>query len=121
MDFSSPAISLLIIWFGVHAYRRREKAHRAEMERLRHGEIPSAAGPKPRPWRLLTTGSICALMSGFAGMLFFTGGHAHDGADWPLNVMGGMITLPLLILILIFVRDVRHFTRQQESEKASKR
>jgi hypothetical protein len=121
MDFSSPAISLLIVLYGVYEYRRRENMHSATMEHLRRGEIPSAAGPKPRSWSLLTTGSICALLVVFAGILFYTGVHSRNSSDWPLEVMGGMMTVPALILVLIFVRDLRHSAGPQESEKEPER
>ena len=121
MDYCSPAISLLIMGFGACEYRRREKMHRAAMEHFRRGENPIAAGSQPRARSLVTTGSVCALLAGFAGILFFTGLDSHNGSEWPLEVMGGMITLPLLILILIFVRDVQHLTSPHDSEKESER
>jgi hypothetical protein len=121
MDYSSPAISLLIVWYGVYEYRRRERVHSAAMEHLRCGEIPATDVSKPRPWSLLATGSVCALLAGFAGLLFFTGVDSRNRSDWPLELMGGMMTVPLLILLLIFARDVRQHTRPHSSEKEPER
>ena len=109
MDYSSPAISLLIVLYGVHEYRRRENAHSAAMEHLRRGEVPEAAGSQPRSWGPLLTCAMCALLAGFAGILFYSGGHSRSSSAVPLEIMGGMITVPLLILVLIIVRDRRRY------------
>ena len=121
MDYCSPAISLLIVWYGVYEYRRRERVHGAAMEHLRCGEIPATDVSTPRPWSLFATGSVCAVLAGFAGLLFITGIDSHNRSDWPLELMGGMMTVPLLILLLIFARDVRRYTSPHKSEKESGR
>jgi high-affinity Fe2+/Pb2+ permease len=121
MDYSSPVISLLIVWYGVYEYRRREKAHSAAMENLRHGLIPAAAGSKPPSWSLLTTGSVCSLLAVFAGTLFYTGVHLRNNYGRPLEIMGCLITLPLVILLMIFVRDLRRYAAAQHGQKEYER
>ena len=113
----SVVISLLIICYGVYEYRRREKAHRAIMEHLTRGEVLPAPETKPRSWRLLTTGSVCALLAGFSGVLFYTGLHSHSGSARPLTVMACMIAVPLVILVMIFVRDLRQYLASQHDGK----
>jgi len=119
MDFDSIVISLLIVCYGLYEYRRREKAHSAALERLRRGEVRPAAGPRYRPWRLLTTGSVCLLLAGFSAGLFYTGAHSRSNAARPLEIMGFMITVPLVILVMIFVRDLRAYTASQHDRKES--
>lgn len=117
MDFTSVFISLFIVWYGVSEYRRREKAHRVAMEHLRGGELLPAAVSKPRPWSLMTTGSVCALLAGFAGMLFYAGMHLRNHSARPLEIMGCMITIPLLVLVAIFARDLRRYVAEEHGEK----
>jgi hypothetical protein len=117
MDFTSILISLFIVWYGVSEYRRREKAHSMAMEHLRGGELLPAALSKPRPWSLVTTGSVCALLAGFAGMLLYTGMHLRNHYAGPLEIMGCMITIPLLILAAIFARDLRRYVAEEHGEK----
>jgi high-affinity Fe2+/Pb2+ permease len=121
MDYSSVVISLLVVSYGVYEYRRREKSHRATMELLTRGEVLPAAGSQPRSWNLLTTGSICALLAGFAGSLFYTGVHLRNNYARPLEIMGCLITLPLVILLMIFVRDLRRYAAAQRVEKEEER
>jgi hypothetical protein len=121
MDFSSPAISVLIIWFGVYEYRRRETLHGEVMEHLRRGEILPGDGSKTSLWRVITTGSTCAVFAGFAGMLFYAGMHSPNNSAMPLEIMGGMITAPVVILVLIFVRDRRQFAGTRKGKKESGR
>ena len=102
MDFTSVLISLFIVWYGVSEYRRREKAHRVAI---------------PRPWSLMTTGSVCALLAGFAGMLFYAGMHLRNHSARPLEIMGCMITIPLLVLVAIFARDLRRYVAEEHGEK----
>ncbi len=106
MDFSSIVISLLIAAYGYVEYNDREKAHRLLIERLTSGSPPSAEGPPPA-WKLVTTGSVCILLTGFAAVLIYTGIRSHNTSGQMLEIMGLMMTLPLFILVLIFVRDVR--------------
>jgi high-affinity Fe2+/Pb2+ permease len=117
MDISSVIISLLIVWYGVYEYRRREKAHSVAMEHLRRGEILPAACSKPHSWSLLTTGSVCTLLAGFAGMLFYTGMHLRNHYARPLEIMGCMISIPLLVLAAIFVRDLRRYVAEEHGGK----
>lgn len=121
MDLSSPVISLLIVCYGVYEYQRREKSHRIAMEHLRLGEVLHPAGAGPRSWNLVTTGSVCALLAGFAGILFYTGMHSHNSSARPLEIMGVMITMPLVILLLIFVRDLRRHAGSPHSERESRK
>jgi high-affinity Fe2+/Pb2+ permease len=121
MDFSSVTISALILLYGVYEYRRREKAHSAAMEHLRRGEAYSGVESAPPAWNLITTGSVCVLLAGFAAMLFYTGLHSHNNSAGPLEIMGGMMTVPLVILVLIFVRDLRRHAGSQLREKETGR
>jgi high-affinity Fe2+/Pb2+ permease len=117
MDYTSPAISLLILWYGVYEYRRREKAHRAAVKHLGSGETLRTTGSGPRLWNLVATGSVCVLLAGFTGVLFYTGVHSRDNSSGTLRIMGGIITVPLLFLVLIFVRDVRRHAAALRQEK----
>ena len=121
MDFSSPAISVLIVLYGAYEYRRRENLHGELMDYLRRGEIPPGGGSKTSLWRVITTASTCALFAGFAGMLFYAGMHSPDSSGIPLEIMGGMITAPVVILVLIFVRDRRQFAGTRKGKKESGR
>ena len=121
MDFDSIVISLLIVCYGVYEYQRREKAHSVAMERLRRGEVLPTAGSGPRSWRLLTTGSVCLLLAGFAAALLYTGMHSHNSSARPLEIMAFMISVPLMILIMIFVRDLRtHIVSKHDGKEAGR-
>jgi hypothetical protein len=121
MDLSSPVISLLIVCYGAYEYQRREKAQREAMELLRRGEVPSPAGSKPRPWRLLTTGSVCVLLAGFVSLLFYAGAAWRRNSARPLEIMASLIAVPLAILVMIFVRDLRRYIMSQHNGKESGR
>jgi hypothetical protein len=121
MDFTSVLICLFIVWYGISEYRRREKAHSVAMEHLRRGELLHEAGSTPRPWSLVTTGSVCTLLASFAGMLFYTGMHLRSRDAGPLEIMGCLITIPLLVLLAIFVRDLRRYVAAKHGEKENER
>jgi len=109
MDLSSPAISLLIILYGVFEYRRREKAHGAMVEKIRSGASIAPPVPRSALWKLITTGSVSLLLALFAGGLLDAAMHSGGSSGAPLEIMAAMISVPLLLLVLIFVRDIRRY------------
>jgi hypothetical protein len=121
VDYSSTLISLLIILYGLYEYRRRERAHSAALERLSRGETLSIQETRPALWRLFTTGSVCIALAAFAALLITTGLRSGDSASQPLGIMGCMVLPPLLLLLLILVRDVREYKalRREEKEPAA--
>ena len=109
MDYSALAIIAGIIVYGSLEYRRREARHRSAMEYLRLGkEPPLPEGKKPEVWRLVTTGAVVIILVALVGVLVWFGFQA-DGYGYPYYVMALGFGLLLLILGMMFIRDLRAF------------
>ena len=119
MDLSSPAISLFIILYGVYEYRRREKAQSATIEKIRSGTTIAPQEPKPIFWKLLTTASVCGLLALFDGALLYAGIHSRGKSALDLEIMACMMSVPLLLLVLIFVRDMRRYALSDHDGRGS--
>lgn|GEM_PF-3467876 len=107
MDFSSIAISMLIVSYGVIEYRRREARHRGAMENPERAKESSGNGRRGGILSVYATGIVCALLTTLAGALFYAGLHSHDGSASFYGTLGCMITVLLLLLIMIFVREFK--------------
>jgi hypothetical protein len=119
MDYTSPAISLLILMYGVGEYRRRKKRHAVAMEQLTRGEFVTDSGSQLRSWKLAATVSACVLLAGCVSMLLYTGAHAHNSSAILLEIMACVIAVPLLILVVIVVRDIRRYRGSRQFGKES--
>lgn len=113
---NTAIICTLIIIFGFYEYRRREEAHRLRMAILRRGELPPDAG---RPWpavNLLSLGSVCILYAACLGVLLFMAVKVQPKYGSPILTVVAVLSPPLLLLVLMFIRDLRRLMRHRREE-----
>jgi len=109
---------LLILVLGFYEYRRREEIHRLRMELLRRGDIPPDTSREWPEGRLLAVGVVLLLYAAcLGGVILFTLNVGPKYAS-DINVIVALLSLPLLFLVLIFVRDMRRFMRNRKEEEA---
>jgi len=111
-------VSTLIVIFGFTEYRRREETHRLRMELLRRGDIPPDTGREWPRGRLLATGLVSLLYAAcLGGVIFLTSKVGPKYAGF-IHSLAALLSLPLLFLVLIFIRDLRRFMHHRKKEEA---
>ena len=108
MDYSSLAITIAIIAYGVVAYRRRERLHRAELALVRRGEVPPHGEPQHPLLKLMTLGSAAALILVSEGTLVYMWSRFPRNVT-PLAVIGGIFLLLFIALVVMLLRDFRRY------------
>jgi len=109
VDLTTIIIVACFVLYGIIVYRRRESGYRQALHRLARGGTPAEKPVAPALWRLVTLASVTVLLfvfvAGCVALLFLRG---FVGAG-PTLMVGGACAFPLLILVLIFLRDLREY------------
>jgi len=109
VDWTSLIACIAIAFYGWLEYRRRETAHQLELARLARGEGPPSRAPSVLPGNLLMLGSVCLiLLLAIAMLLYYSTVHKTSAAS-PLRTVAIIMSSPLAIMILMFIRDLRLF------------
>jgi hypothetical protein len=107
MDYSSLAITVAILLYGLYEYRRRERIHRVDMEFLRRRIEPPQDSELIVPrWRILTVAVTALITLAVGGVMVFRG-IVTPRYGSPLIVIGCFFLLLAAPLILMILRDRR--------------
>ncbi|HUI65694.1 MAG TPA: hypothetical protein VL126_12710 [Bacteroidota bacterium] len=107
MDWTSLIVCVGIALYGWLEYRRRETAHRLELARLARGEGSLARTLSLLPGNLLFLGSVCLILVLAIAMLLYYSVVHNTSAAGPLRAVALIMSSPLAIMILMFIRDLR--------------
>jgi len=113
----AATLSAAILIYGFYEYRRREETHRLRMELLRRGDIPPDTSRQWPQGALIASGLVTLLYAAsLGGVLFLT---LKVGPKYAVSIRSivAFLSLPLLFLVLMFLRDLRRFVRNRKEEE----
>ncbi|HTO95090.1 MAG TPA: hypothetical protein VMM80_11940 [Bacteroidota bacterium] len=111
-------ICAVIIVFGFYEYRRREEIHRLRMELLRRGDIPPDTSREWPQGRLLATGLVSLLYAACLGGVISLTSNVGPKYAGSLATIVALLSLPLLFLVLMFIRDMRRYMHNRKEGEA---
>jgi sterol desaturase/sphingolipid hydroxylase (fatty acid hydroxylase superfamily) len=113
MDASTVVIIGLFVLFGVLEYQNRESTHRFTIAWMRVGKDPPESWYEPKLWKLITITVVTIIFAGFTGFLGILGMKQGMGGPVPLVFVAATFVPPLVILILMIIRDLRKYVHHR--------
>lgn len=106
MDSGTVFLTILIAFWALLEYRRRERNHKELLKAIKGGRAPSSPGA-PTGWMILGEALVALLLVATA-LLTIRAGWGDRAHPWLLIGMGVLFAAMALIVLLMLGRDIHH-------------
>ena len=106
MSTGSVLLTLLIAFWAVIEYRRRERRHDEVLKMIREGKSPAPPAEVPTRWKLGGE-ALFVLLLAAASALTIRGGAEAMADPWILTGMGLLFGIMMVLVLLMLGRDIR--------------
>jgi hypothetical protein len=111
MDIPSLLLGIGIAAYVLFEYRRREELHQRDLALLRKGERPADAVQLIPAWKVFTSGGVLILLMGATAYMAHLALRAHPRYALPLILMTGTGIILLVVVGLMFFRNLAGYRR----------
>jgi hypothetical protein len=105
-----------ILAYGAYEYFMRERRHREALAYLKRGEKPPVRAVKVELWKLFTTGGMVLVLLAAIGVLTYLAFRTTPHYASPIYLITFVVIMITLMVLTIFMRDVRTYRRSAGKE-----